>query len=224
MTPQQKLGIAFHEIIDPFLVWFLSQSPLPSDEETTAWLQGQVDDWKDVNGVTTSIKQDAVFLVENGKDQLAPILGAMLTADAYGMEDIWAFAKDWKPLGRVTLQEYFKKATWGGPADVWWVKDNVLHVRDWKSGKVYPDWDQIKGYGLYGILVMPEIEKVEGGFVFVKAGQTVTDTWTREELLEYREELVAKTEAIENAEEYPATPGRFQCSGCPLLDCEDRMT
>lgn len=80
-------------------------------------------------------------------------------------EEVWLLDKDWATT---------KSAPWiKAIVDVHWVepKGDVLHVRDFKSGREYPDHrEQLELYALIGMCVYPEVKRAEYGAIYLDTG------------------------------------------------------
>jgi hypothetical protein len=78
-------------------------------------------------------------------------------------EEVWCLDKDWRP----SILNMWIKAI----VDVHWFEGDVLHVRDFKSGREYPEHrDQLELYALIGLAHFPEVKRAEYGAIYLDTG------------------------------------------------------
>jgi len=79
-------------------------------------------------------------------------------------EETWCLDDKWKP----DMVNPWVKAI----VDVHWLEGNtVLHVRDFKSGREYPDHrDQLELYALIGLCRFPDVKRAEYGAIYLDTG------------------------------------------------------
>jgi hypothetical protein len=87
-----------------------------------------------------------------------------LRANNAQAEKAWRLGSDWKPV---------ESKSWVlGIVDVHFVRDGVLHVYDFKSGKPYSSHKkQLELYALIGLSTIPEVERVECGAIYIDSGK-----------------------------------------------------
>lgn len=88
-------------------------------------------------------------------------------------EASWGIDSDWRPLA-----DWFKPTTWcRAKSDVYYVKDDVLHLIDYKTGKYrVPSDDQNKLYAVIGYSMLPHVKAVRTGFWFVDQAEAPHET------------------------------------------------
>lgn len=80
-------------------------------------------------------------------------------------EAVWMLDYDWKPT------QDSGKAWVKAIVDVHYVLNNVLFVKDYKSGQMYDDHrNQLELYGLIGLCFYPEVKRVESSAVYMDTG------------------------------------------------------
>lgn len=80
-------------------------------------------------------------------------------------EAVWLLDQDWK----VTIEQPWIKAI----VDVHWLERDVLHVRDFKSGREYPEHrEQLELYALIGLCAFPEVKRAEYAAIYLDTAHT----------------------------------------------------
>lgn len=222
-----EFGSAVHDLIAKLLVWILT-APKVKHADVLAWLESQVDDIDDRDGIITSLKQGAVWAILEAMPLIKAEAKAAKAADGCTVEAPMYFAEDWTPL-KGTKRTQTRKLRpldvngWGGDADLaYWSRDEGVIV-DWKTGRHYPKPDQIKDYAAYMALLEPHVVRWTGKLIWTTEGKVNEYHWTAAELAEHRCAIMEEAAAILGAEDYPTNPGKPQCNWCPLTDCEDRL-
>ena len=79
-------------------------------------------------------------------------------------EKAWRLDSKWKPVS--------EKSWVLGIIDVHFMKDDALHVYDFKSGKPYASHKkQLELYALIGLATYPQAERVECGAIYIDTGK-----------------------------------------------------
>jgi len=80
-------------------------------------------------------------------------------------EAVWMLDHEWKPT------QDSGKAWVKAIVDVHYVLNDVLFVKDYKSGQMYDDHrNQLELYGLIGLCFYPEVKRVESSAVYMDTG------------------------------------------------------
>jgi hypothetical protein len=101
------------------------------------------------------------------------------------------------------------------------INDTKATVIDWKTGKVRPDYTQLRMSAAVLSKVMPEIETFSLAYVWVKHRNVSPQTVTKAELLGIWNELLPRADRVEQAiktTDFPAKPSGL-CSYCPVVAC-----
>lgn len=82
-------------------------------------------------------------------------------------EESWALASNW------TRTDWFAKTAWLRlKIDAWYVKKDVLHVIDHKTGKIYPEAEeQMDLYGTVGLALFPQVRTVRARLWYLDQGE-----------------------------------------------------
>jgi len=125
-------------------------------------------------------------------------------------EEVWLVTKDWQPTE--DQGEAWVKAI----VDVHWIENNVLHLRDYKSGREYPSHrDQLGLYSILGLLKYPHVERAECGATYIDGGYTgMEGSIIRPMLPKLIEKWDAQARRMEADEDFIANPGSA-CRWCP---------
>lgn len=96
--------------------------------------------------------------------KIGPLL-QMLIGYKAKTEEVWMLDRDWKPT-QDSAKAWVKTIV-----DVHYIADDVLYVKDYKSGRTYPDHaNQLELYGLVGLCSFPKITRVETSAVYMDTG------------------------------------------------------
>jgi hypothetical protein len=80
-------------------------------------------------------------------------------------EAVWLLNKDWQPV-QDQSQAWVKAII-----DVHFVDQDVLHLKDYKSGRMYDDHrSQLELYGLMGLCTYPDIKRAETAALYMDTG------------------------------------------------------
>lgn len=117
--------------------------------------------------------------------------------------------------------DWFSDTVWiRGIADVLVVDGDKATVIDWKTGKVREDFTQLM---LFACLVMyhfPEVNEVNGAFVWLKFDQISKASYTRDALPAMWRGLTTQFDKVQEAVDlgiFPAKTSRL-CGWCPAQD------
>lgn len=116
---------------------------------------------------------------------------------------------DWAPV------EDQGKAKMKAIVDVHWVENDVLHVRDFKSGREYPTHrSQLELYAVLGLLKYPHVERCESAAVYIDGGYQGQDgSIIRGMLPHLVDKWTQKIIKIEADNDFIANPGS-SCRWC----------
>ena len=110
-------------------------------------------------------------------------------------------------------------AIFRGFIDYTCVIDGVLHLLDWKSGKLkdqkYQHFEQLMFYAIYFFQKYPALDKINIGYVYIEhAGCENSLLLERQYLPNYVEQLRGMIRAAENDTTFIKNPSRL-CDWCP---------
>lgn len=104
---------------------------------------------------------------------------------------------------------------------------NKSLIVDWKTGKVYEMYDQLKLFALTEFAINPAAEEVKTAYYYLDSnGKQLRKSYTRDHYPELLEEFSERAELIQVASETPgpweAKPSDFNCKWCPCTkyQCE----
>lgn len=139
-----------------------------------------------------------------------------------------AFTEDFEPC------EYFdkvKKVWCRVVIDAMKVRGDLAIVRDWKTGRMKPDLDQILLYATAIFIHWPEVKRVQGGLVFLKedVGPHIPRNdciyeveITRPDLQPFWHRYIYKVNALRIAHQtgnWPAIPSGLCRNHCNVVSC-----
>ncbi len=115
-------------------------------------------------------------------------------------EKMWRLDRGWQPA-----QEAWVK----GIIDVHFMRDGVLHIYDFKSGKPYASHKaQLEIYSIMGFATVPEAERVECGAIYIDSGKIgCKRAMTRQEAFDARDGWGIRADKLLFDEEWMPTPG-----------------
>jgi hypothetical protein len=133
-----------------------------------------------------------------------------LEGDFHG-EEALGFDKQWNKL-----PDWFSKATWlRVKMDGYYVKDDVMTVCDWKTGKYrQPSQDQIELYAIAGLSIRPAVKKVVAEFWFIDSGDVFRREYTVDELILLRKKYEEESEQLYVETKWDPAPS-VGCRYCP---------
>ncbi len=225
-TSEAARGDQAHQMLERLVHWRMSLGRAATKDEALAWLDAQIDDVTEEDGLVQSPKTDAAWILETAMPLFTPVFAVLDQASSWGTEADWYYDAKWERWSGTTedFWSYARKNdAYGGIPDLWAIVGDRLHIWDWKSGKRYPKWTQLKDYALYGALAFPEVQTVRGSFVWLTQGITDTEQWTRTELTNHhRTAVLAEIGEIRGTTTFPLNPGFPQCNWCPVVECAKR--
>lgn len=105
-----------------------------------------------------------VPMVHKDIQKIGPLIWALFNMGAKS-EEVWMLDRDWNPT------QDSDKAWVKAIVDVHYVAGDVLFVKDYKSGQMYPDHaGQLELYGIIGLCTFPEVKRVETSAVYMDTG------------------------------------------------------
>lgn len=225
-TAEAARGDVTHQMIEGLVHWRMGLGRPATRQEIVDWCGAQVDDLTEENGLVTSAKLDAAWIIETALPLFKPVFAALDTADSWGTEADWYYDAQWERWTG-SIEDFYRYArendAYGGIPDLWAVTGKRLWIWDWKTGKRYPKWEQLRDYALYGALSFPGVDRVTGTFVWLTQGLADADTWDRADLTNHhRTSLLTEVSSLRGATSFPTSPGFPQCSWCPVEGCSDR--
>lgn len=225
-TEEALRGDLAHQLAEKFIHWRMGLKRPATKDEVMAWLEAQVTDVEERDGDVTSTHLDAAWLVENALPAFKRVFTLLDQADEWGTETTHYYDCDLKPVPKTAVRyesdapDFFIRK-----ADLWARVGRKLYFWDWKTGKRFPKWQQLKLYGLLSLVDHKQVRGVEGRFVWMAlAGAEDTAEWTAGDLrAEFDSLLLDRTKKIREERDFYETPGKPQCDWCPVKDCEKRL-
>jgi CRISPR/Cas system-associated exonuclease Cas4 (RecB family) len=137
-------------------------------------------------------------------------------------EQQWAFDRDWNYLS--PPNGWFSAKAWLRiKVDAHWLetvkkkgvlRETIVHVVDWKTGKFNPDHAlQRSLYALGSLLVYPDASKVIVAHGYLDLGREEKETWLVGALEKLKKEWLAKTRAMLNDTTFAPCPSPL-CKWC----------
>lgn len=133
----------------------------------------------------------------------------MLKNQGAQAEVIWRLDKDWKPVDS-------DDAAWvKAIIDVHYIQGDVLHITDYKSGRMYDDHrEQLELYGLIGLCVVPDAKRVETSALYMDtAHEGMQGSIIRSMMPKMIERWRADADTMMSDEVFEPRPGN--CKWCP---------
>lgn len=133
----------------------------------------------------------------------------------------WAFNRDWVPTGWFAPDAWLRVKTDAcavepvGPP-------TLIHITDWKTGKVYDDHKQQRSlYALAGLELAKlgnikgatETSEVSAEHIYTDTGQAATEHYTPKDLKPLRREWLSRIKQMMSDTRYPAKVG-YKCRYC----------
>jgi hypothetical protein len=116
---------------------------------------------------------------------------------------------EWEPVDFNDPTAYYR-----GVADLHYTDNGVLHIYDWKSGRMYPEHE---AQGRTYMALSPEVDAYMVHFVYIDHPLTViTHMWNAEHRKKEIEDLRKDIEVLRLDTEYKPTPHHDTCKWCPL--------
>ena len=130
-------------------------------------------------------------------------------ADFYKAEMEFCFDEEWQPIDFKVNDGLVR-----GLKDFVFKNGDVLHVKDWKTGKRYDSHtSQQNLYGLAGLLLFPDVKEVHSSMVYLDLGEESTIKYTRAMLSSYKWVWERKVKKIREATEFLPRPS-WKCRFC----------
>lgn len=223
----QAVGNAADEILERLVAKRLN-GEITSPVDAVSWLQTQVDDWDDSDGMLSSIKQDAVWCIQGGMTAVGRVMKMMKDATlvetqaALWFDEKWVRREDAGNRGFVPRGA--PKPEYGGDLDLLIVKGRTGIVVDWKTGKSqYQDDQQVQEYGAY-VLAHYDVDEVELYFAWLKDDRLVpVGTMNRAEGDAERARIEKDVKKIKRTKKFPREGEFPACFNCCVVDCEKRV-
>lgn len=98
---------------------------------------------------------------------------------------------------------------------------NKAAIFDWKTGKMYDDFTQLKLTGVVLFLLAPEIDEVSLSYVWTQTKKVTTEHLSRRDMVTVWKGMAPRVREYQRAHEageFPARPGPH-CRWCPLKTC-----
>jgi len=115
----------------------------------------------------------------------------------------------WQPVDYDDPSAYFR-----GRLDLRYVVDSTCYIKDWKTGKEYPDHPR---QGLSYIALNPGFEEYRVEFVYLDQYPLVRErVYDRTDFDAAVSDLVSQIRIVRADEEFAATPSMNSCHNCPL--------
>lgn len=113
---------------------------------------------------------------------------------------------NWKPMAFDDPAAYAR-----GKKDLHWIDRDTLHLKDWKSGRIYDDHEQ---QGEFYAAISPDYDEVTVEFVYLDH-PLVTKIWeySRSDVDEIRKGLAEDIQILRMDTKWEATPGD-KCTWC----------
>lgn len=128
-----------------------------------------------------------------------------------------ALTKNLTPTG------WWDKDCWvRGKVDVGIIDHDKAVVLDYKTGKVKPNFDQLR---LFAVLIMhhhPEVERVKSGFLWLAHDKLTSEVFTRSDTHAIWADYLSRVRRMELAyanEQFPEKPSGLCRGWCPVTHC-----
>mgnify|MGYP000899022749 CR=1 FL=1 len=225
-TEEALRGDLAHQLAEKFIHWRMALKRPATKDEVMAWLDGQVGDVEERDGDVTSIHLDAAWLVENALPAFKRVFTLLDQADEWGTETTHYYDANFDPVQKPDVQYEFETPDFFiRKADLWARVGRKLYFWDWKTGKRFPKWQQLKLYGMLALSNHPTVQEVEGRFVWMALGGAEdVDSWASGPLhLEMGQTLASRIAQVRREKLFEETPGKPNCDWCPVKDCAKRL-
>lgn len=107
-------------------------------------------------------------------------------------------------------------------ADLTIMNGPVGIIWDWKTGRLYNDFTQLKLTGAVMFLLAPELQTLKLAYFWTKSKQVTHDTLHRKDMASVWASLaprLARYQAAFDKQEFPPRPNPF-CKGCVITHCQ----
>lgn len=201
-----------------------SYSSLSTYEECPAkWKYSYVDGLEDppspamergirLHSLCESVLNDHSEVVPVELAGIERIIGRLRANDAQS-EKAWRLNSDWLPV---------ESGSWVlGIIDVHFLRNGVLHIYDFKSGRPYPSHKkQLELYSLIGLRINQDVDRVECGAIYIDTGKIgYRRTMAREEAAPLITSWTGRAARLFADEELAPKPG----SGCYWCAYKDSL-
>ena len=126
----------------------------------------------------------------------------------------------------IALDKNFQRVDWWDKAawlraklDVGVVANTKAAIFDWKTGKRKPDNDQLDLFAGVAFAVLPEVQQITTGFIWLPDKKIDKKVFTREQSTDIWQGFLARIARVERAHEqdkWPAKPSGLCRSYCPV--------
>lgn len=120
-------------------------------------------------------------------------------------------------------QPYFGPKVWfRGIADYLNMQGNFATAKDWKTGKIKHDSEQLMLMAACIFVHHPEIEKIKTEFIWLQEDAVTDDTWDRAALRTELIRIIPEVDGMEAAYKaltFPPKPGKLCRKWCPVTSC-----
>lgn len=142
--------------------------------------------------------------------RIRPLLERMREMGAKA-EEIWLIREDtWEFQGEETEETTFKAIV-----DIHWIEDDILHIRDLKTGRPgNSHYDQLEAYAVLGLRRYPEVKEVIVAPLYLE-GEGAHTTYPRAIEPFLQKAWQGRWGKLYGAEQFPATPSNEACRWCP---------
>ena len=142
--------------------------------------------------------------------KIGPLLLSLQVAGAKA-EEVWMLDRDWMPT------DDQDKAWVKAIIDVHHVADGILHVKDYKSGQMYPDHlNQLELYGLIGLAKYPDVKRVDTSAVYIDVGYENNESTILPSMsIKLIDKWHTDAERMMVDEVYEPVPSPQNCRWCP---------
>jgi CRISPR/Cas system-associated exonuclease Cas4 (RecB family) len=130
------------------------------------------------------------------------------------VEEEIALTRDFERVG------WWDRAAWlRGKLDVAVVDGTKAAILDWKTGSRKPDNDQLNLFAGLAFAVLPDVQTVSTGFIWLKEGKFDKRVFTREQTPVIWQDFLPRIERVERAHaenKWPAKPSGLCRAYCPV--------
>lgn len=121
-----------------------------------------------------------------------------------------AVDKEWRACDYDSPEAYFR-----GKLDLYYEDGPMVHIYDWKSGRIYEEDHRRQGESY--VCISPVTDSYRTNFVYIDRPLIVHST---NHSMDTRKDLAAglkeQIEVVRSAEEFPPTPSEYTCRYCHL--------
>lgn len=149
-----------------------------------------------------------------------PILSSILEKDGTLLvEEKMAVDANLHPV------EFFDKKAWGrGVVDIGKVNEHTAVIFDYKTGARKPENDQLRLFSAFTFAKYPWVNKVIGGFIWLKDKKLDKQVFTRKQhMAELWGEIIPRANRVDKAYQdnvWPEKPSGLCRAHCPVKSCK----